>query len=218
MTVGVLTPMANPTVEAEFRQILPAELHWVTARLVSDIADPLERLRAYAEEVGDTLRDFDVLPLAAVAFACTGSSYLIGRDREAEIAAALPAPLLWATDAILYELAVRSARRIAVVSPYPPALHAAGLAYWRAAGLDVVHAARVDIGSADTRAIYGLGADAARDAVATARSTGCDAVLLSGTGMPTLAHVDPDGSPPVLSSNLCLARALIRAAETGDTP
>ena len=68
---------------------------------------------------------------------------------------------------------------------------------------------RVEIGSADTRAIYGPSTGAAHDALAAAKAAKPDAVLLSGTGMPTLALLDAAGEPPVLSSNQCLAAAMI---------
>ena len=47
------------------------------------------------------------------------------------------------------------------------------------------------------------------DALAAAKAAKPDAVLLSGTGMPTLALLDAAGEPPVLSSNQCLAAAMI---------
>ena len=213
MTVAVLTPMANPTVEAEFRVLLPPHLPWVTGRLVSDEPSSLKRLVAYAETIDHALRQFDTLPLSAVAFACTGSSYLIGRDRQAALTRALSisAPVMWATDAIEARLRSIDARRIAVVSPYPSDLHAAGLAYWREGGFDVIFETRLEIGSTDTRAIYALGSHAACEAIAAARSAMPDAILLSGTGMPTRSLLEPTGAPPVISTNLCLADSIIAA-------
>ena len=211
MTAAVLTPMANPTVEAEMRALLPADLAWVTGRLVSEEADSMARLVAYAESLAGSLRQFDALPLSAIAFACTGSSYLVGHARQRAIAAAIDVPVLWAAEAIERRLHALGARRIAVVSPYPEALHEAGLGYWRDRGFDVVSEVHVETGSGDTRAIYALGWRAAREAVASAVAARPDAVLLSGTGMPTLPLLDAAGSPPVISSNLCLADALVAA-------
>lgn len=213
MTAAVLTPMANPTVEAEFRRLLPSEFAWVTGRMVSREADPMRRLVAYAEELGQSLAQFDSLPLSAIAFACTGSSYLIGDARQRAIAATLPVAVIWAADAIADRLAALGARRIAVVSPYPPALHDTGLAHWRGHGLEIVSDERVEIGSTDTRAIYALTPAQAVVAVRNAKAAKPDAVLLSGTGMPTLDLLAPDGDPPVISSNLCLADALVRLGE-----
>jgi maleate isomerase len=69
---------------------------------------------------------------------------------------------------------------------------------------------RVEIGSDDTRSIYALAGSEAQAAVIRAREAAPDAVLLSGTGMPTLALLDPQGMPPIISSNHCLAQAMMR--------
>lgn len=215
--LAVLTPMANPTVEAEMRHLLPATTPYVVGRLVNGIPGSLDRLRAYAEGVAASLEQFGNMPVATVGFACTGSGYLIGRQREDELAASVAVPLIWATQAIVAALNGRRVRRLAVVSPYPFELHAAGLRYWHDAGFEVVHDSRVEIGSADTRRIYALDAEAARPALARALASGADAILLSGTGMPTLPLIDPDAAPPVLSSNQCLADALLSALSHGRT-
>lgn len=172
MTAAVLTPTANPTVEAELRRVLAADLPWVTGRLVSREGDSLKRLVAYAEQLNEALGQFDTLPPGTIGFACTGSSYLIGRHREEELGRAAGLPVIWAAGAIRSRLAALGAIRIAVVSPYPPVLQDAGLAYWHTARLDVIHAARVGIGSADTRAIYAPEGSAARNAIAEGQAAG----------------------------------------------
>ena len=214
--IALLTPMANPTVEREMRQLLPATVDYVVGRLTGPTGDSLARLRSYAECLPDQLAQFGGMELGALAFACTASSYLIGAVGEARIGAALGVPVIWAAAAIRSELARRGARRIAVLSPYPEAIHRAALAYWQAAGLAVVGEERVEIGSADTRAIYALTAGDASAACARLAASGADAVLLSGTGMPSLALLSPDGQPAVLSSNLCLARRMCEFAEKAE--
>ncbi len=207
--IALLTPMANPTVEREMRLLLPANCDYVVGRLVSAEPGSTERLRAYGEDMSASLAQFGVMPLTAIAFACTASSYLVGTHGEDRIAAGLSLPVLWAARTICRTLQEMGARRIAVVSPYPDELHAAGLAYWRGAGFDVIAQHRVETGSSDTRSIYGLGSQAAREALVLAKACAPDAVLLSGTGMPTLDLLDPSGHPPVISSNHCLAAAMI---------
>lgn len=212
--VALLTPMANPTVEREMRQLLPAEVDYMVGRLVSADGDSATRLREYAERLPDMLTQFGGMPLCAVAFACTASSYLIGADGEAEVDAALPIPVLWAARVIRETLGALGAKRIAVISPYPDAIHGAGLGYWQAAGLEIAFESQVDIGSADTRNIYALSGTEAVQKVTQAREAQPDAILLSGTGMPTMALVEPRAVPPIISSNYCLAQAMIQFQES----
>ena len=195
------------------RYLLPSSLPYVTGRLVSPEADSYDRLRAYAEGIVASLDQFGGMALSRIGFACTGSGYLIGRTREEEIAASLPVPIHWATHVILERLKEAGVRRLAIISPYPEQLHAAGLRYWQDAGQEIIFDTRIDIGTEDTRGIYALEQDAARGALANALATRPDAVLISGTGMPSLGLLAPEGQPPVFSSNYCLAWALIAAHE-----
>ena len=47
--IGVGTPQANPTVEAEFRQLLPPDVPFVATRLTSTSADTRQRLVDYLQ-------------------------------------------------------------------------------------------------------------------------------------------------------------------------
>ena len=208
---GLLTPQANPTVEPEFRRLAPAGTELYVARLTSRSDDPRSRLIEYLERLPETLAQYDTLRLDAVAFACTGSSYLLGARREAEILAAaqaiVGAPIETAAGAILKALDSLGARRIVIVSPYPDWLRDAGVAFWRQAGLDVVGTATVPIGRADTRGIYELQGPDAAGVLERLDTQGAEAVLVSGTGMPSLEllRLRRSQRPPVISSNLCLA-------------
>jgi maleate isomerase len=213
---GLLTPQANPTVEPEFRRLMPADTELYAGRLTSSGAGLRSRLVDYLDRLPELVAQYDTLRLAAVAFACTGSSYLLGAGRESErIRAAsdvVGAPLETAAQAILAALAHLNAKRIVVVTPYPAWLRDAGVAYWQAAGLEVIGTADVPTeqagdGKADAHGIYELqSADAAR-VLERVDTRGADAILLSGTGMPTLPLLRrlAGQQPPVISSNLCLA-------------
>jgi maleate isomerase len=217
---GLLTPQANPTVEPEFRRLMPDGTELYVARSTSRSPDPRTRLVEYLERLPETVSQFDTLRLRAVAFACTGSSYLLGAEREAELVRAAStvcgAPVETAALAILRALEQVGARRLYVVSPYPAWLRDAGVAYWRAAGLDVIGTADVPTelvgGRPDTRGIYELQSANAAAALDGLDTRGADAVLLSGTGMPSLAllRARATARPPLLSSNLCLAWRLHR--------
>lgn len=213
--VGIGTPQANPTVEAEMRVLMPPAVLVAVSRLTSAAEQSLDRLRDYLDQLDRALMQFDTLRPAAYGFACTGSSYLIDRDRERALIERLETrfgyPIITATNAIHAELQRAGAKRIALASPYPPALADAAAIYWRARGYDVADIRRIETGSADTRSIYALGSADARPIAAALAARDVDAVLLSGTGMPSLALLaDPPPGAPLLSSNLCLARSLCR--------
>lgn len=214
---GIGTPQANPTVEAEFRRLLPDDVEMVVTRLQGSATSSEQRLMDYLVGLDGALAAYDVLQPDVFGFACTGSSYLLGAAREAEIVAASAArfgyPVITAAQAVLASLKALGASRIAVLAPYPQNIIDASVAFWEAAGLTVTAAKRIDIGSADTRRIYGLSSKDAALALAELPTANADAVLLSGTGMPTLAatrDLGPGMGKPLLSSNYCLAWAVLR--------
>jgi maleate isomerase len=211
--LGVTVPQANTTVEPEMQALLGEQHTLLTARMVCQSAASRERLLDYLDTLGATAAQFDVAPLQVLGFACTGSSYLVGAAQEAERLAALTAargyPVLSAAQSILQALRALGARRIALLSPYPGWLSEAGLAYWKAAGLTVTAKAGLPTELLDTRNIYKLTTPAVQSLLAALDTSGCDAVLMSGTGMPSLGTMAEHRLPmPVLSSNLCLAWAM----------
>jgi glucosamine--fructose-6-phosphate aminotransferase (isomerizing) len=78
--------------------------------------------------------------------------------------------------------------------------------YWTAAGIEVRHVERIALGTSDTRGVYELVSGQVIAALQQLALDGIDAVLVTGTGMPSLAALrEPLVSVPVVSSNSCLA-------------
>lgn len=214
---GLLTPQANPTVEAEMRFLLPQDGVICSTRCVSSAKAADQRLIDYIERLAETVTAFDTLTVDVAAFACTGSSYLVGAEREKSLlenaAQVLGAPVISATQAIDQALRAMGAEVIALIAPYPETLIEAGVQYWSAKGYRIATALRVQTASSDTRSIYQLGSADAAECIKHARA-GVDAVLVSGTGMPTLALYEETVDPPMFSSNPCLASAMLRSVES----
>ncbi len=189
--------------------------HAFFTRLTSKDADPTNRLVHYLEQLPEALSSFDTLPLSAFAFACTGSSYLLGLEREEAICDALiqqhRIPIVTATQAIRRELEGRGASNIALFAPYSDALCQRAADYWQSIGFDVVAIERIDTGP-DTRGIYRITDADVTEALRAFQPQDADVILLSGTGMPTISALLSD-TRSMVSSNLCLATEVLRRVQ-----
>jgi maleate isomerase len=210
--IGVFTPQANTTVEPEMAILTPPGYAWINARMLSGKATISERLFDYMDQFPDALRQFANAPVDVVALACTGSSYLIGHEREdallAEITRRSGAPALSGASASVDALNRLGARRIALVSPYNSALDQESAGYWTSRGFEVAEEVSAYRESAAFHPIYSLSGSSADEALSGLADQDIDAVLILGTGMPTLGAIARRpmvGSAPVLSCMLCLA-------------
>ncbi|MCR0985296.1 maleate cis-trans isomerase family protein [Roseomonas populi] len=220
--IGVLTPQANTTVEPELSVLLPPGIAMINARLTSPKPGMVDRLLDYLRDIEGAAAQFANAPLAAVAFACTGSSYYAGPAEEGAIVARMEAargvPVVTAGQAVRDALRALSARRIGLVSPYPDELTRAAIGYWEAQGFEVARLSGSTLRDGAFHPIYamdGAGAGAALEALDPA---GLDAIVMLGTGMPTLQPIlarGIRGGVPVLSCMLCLAWRSVEAVTEG---
>lgn len=191
--IGLLTPQANTTVEPEFSILMPAGYAFLNARMVSDKATIEERLDDYFVGMAETVSQFANAPIGAYAFACTGASYLQGVEHETEavksIEDARGRPFITAGRAVADALRVLSATRIGLISPYPAGLTEASVGYWRAHGFEVVTVASAYSAGDSFHPIYSLSAASARSVLGEASGADVDALVLLGTGMPTLGPI-----------------------------
>jgi maleate cis-trans isomerase len=208
--IGVLTPQANTTAETELSLLCPPGVGLMTARLTSDKATIDERLVDYVLSMETTLDRFANAPVRAVAFACTGAAYLVDPAQEqeelAQIAARRGYPIVTAANAVADAIAALGARRVGIVSPYGDELHEQALRYWEKRRLGVAKVTRIKSADEAFHPIYALGATASEASLDELGNAELDAVVMLGTGLPTLPTILKCGARPVpvLSPNLCL--------------
>ena len=218
--IGVLTPQANTTVEPEFTILCPPGYAIINARLTSLKPTIMDRLAEYFVTAERQLERFANAPVDAHAFACTGASYLSGRDAEDALVARAEAqtgrPFITAARAVSDALNALSARRIGLVSPYPPELNRTSVAYWTSRNFEVVEEAGNFESASTFHPIYSISNKTAGTAVRAMKTKEIDAIVMLGTGMPTLRLIRDAArikGPPVLSSMLALAWRTVTAID-----
>jgi maleate cis-trans isomerase len=226
--LGVLVPAGNPTIEPELYRMAPASLTIHFARLETLAGDPgaadgMEaRTLGYLEALPAATRSLAALKLDAVALGHTAVSYLTGFAREDalldRLAALTGTRAITAARAIVAALHHLRASRIALATPYPEAIGAAGRAYWRAAGFDVVAHRQLD----DVTNIYEETEERAYALGRQADTPDADAILISGTGLPTVGVVErlerELRKPVVTSQTATLWQALAMIGLTKPVP
>ncbi|WP_198374160.1 aspartate/glutamate racemase family protein [Neoroseomonas rubea] len=215
--LGVLTPQANTTVEPEFAILLPPRTAMLNARLTSPKPTIAARLVDYVDGLDFAVTQFANAPVGAIAFACTGASYLVGRDAEdaavARLEARLAIPFVTAARAVCDAFAALGARRIGLVSPYPAELTEASAAYWASRGFTVGRIVAAAPPGDAFHPIYAMSAGSAGEALAGMRGAGVDAIVMLGTGMPTLKPIldcpAVDGAPVISCMTALAWRSLV---------
>ena len=210
--VGVLTPQANTTVEPEYAILMPRDTAWINARMLSRHKTIEERLVDYWDRAPEFARQFANAPVGSLAFACTGTSYLVGKEAEDRVLAQVTQesggiPAISAATAVVHALNALGARRIGLVSPYEGALDAACTPYWESRGFEIAAKTNASGATLDFHPIYSLPSGSAQHALDEIDATGLDAIVMLGTGMPTLAPIARTpfkGRTPVLSCMFCI--------------
>lgn len=218
--IGALTPQANTTVEPEFHYLWPPGYAMINARMMSPKKEIEERLVDYWGNVENEMRQFANAPIQAVAFGCTGTSYLVGKDEEDAVVKRIEdrhgIPFVTSAKAVTDALNALGAKRIGLVSPYPVSLTEKSVVYWESRGFTVAElsGAFKDVG--EFHPIYSLSAGSADEALQLQRGKDVEAIVMLGTGMPTLepiANAAGWDGPPVMSCMLCLAWRTIQAVD-----
>lgn len=211
--VGVLVPPENPTVEPEMVRLMPTTVAVHFQRLPVLAGELRERILGYNEAVVSSIAGFGGLALDCIYYAMTGGSYLMGRDSELELidrCGESGITLIPAGHAIIASLAERGIDRVALISPYPDWLTAAAVNYWRVAGLNVVAVGQIPTGPGG---IYALASTEVSNVIRSLMARTPEALLLSGTGMPTLAAartITAETGLTVLSSAISSAELVLR--------
>lgn len=218
--IGFLIPSANPTVEREMYQLAPdgVSVHFqrmVGRGPVGTWANLQSRAATHLEHMDETVELIANVKPDVIVLAHTATSYVLGREGEAKLAARLKEatgiPFISALGSAVEALKVLGVKRVALGTAYDEVLTLKGKEVLESYGVEVVNAVWLrDVKSIFEETeprVYGLGRQADRREA--------QAMFFSGVGLHTLAVLGPleaDLGKPVISSASAMMWNALRVA------
>jgi maleate isomerase len=208
--VGLIAVATDHAIESELRQFLPAERAtvYVTRVHLPDRYD-LASLRATADELAAAAALLvPGSPLDVLAYGCTSATVAIGEDAVfARLRRGRPdTPCTTPITAAMAAFAHLGVARVALLTPYPRAVHEAIAGFLGGRGIAVCDGAHLGIDS--DAAISRVRAAQLFEAVRRLDLAAADAIFLSCTSLRTAASIDALEAAtgrPVVASNQALA-------------
>lgn len=215
--IGLLIPANNTVIEPELNRAAPEGVSIYATRLLGSQSEmSVHNFHALEASFLRGARELEVCEVGVIAYACMGTTFMKPDPWARELADAVlddvRIPATTASLALLDALAAVGARRIAVLTPYPPFVSQHIPGYFARHGLTVTAERHLDVsnvrrvGDMEPEAIY---REAVRIDVDEA-----DALAILATDWRTLEIVGPlrgDLGKPVITSNGAILARCLRA-------
>jgi maleate isomerase len=211
---GVLIPSTNTTVEIEYSRLLPPSLQVHVGRLLTSGTGPFSPSKD--EDIDYQAKLLGTARVEVVSLAQTSAS-LFADDYDARVtqrmSAAAGVPAITSAQAIGQAVQALGAKRIALVSPYSPAVIERAKQYYEGKyRLAVV--AMEGFAASDSYMIGKLGPENARDAFARIDRPEIEVFVVPGGNFPTMSFVaewERELARPVVTTNGAALWAMMRS-------
>lgn len=207
--IGLVVPANNAVIEPEFWSVLPPDVAAFATRLPARGDLTAAAVRRMEAQVDDAVAMIASTGVDAIAYCDMVTTFIMEQGWNdtavARIAERTGVRTLSAWTAMRDALAHLGARRIALGTPYPAAIHALAPPFFAGCGFEVRSHGTLDILA--MREVPTVDPQRLERFVRTLDPDGCDALVLLATDLPTFACIDAFERAfglPVLSSNQTL--------------
>lgn len=222
--IGLVVPANNSVIEPEFWSALPRGVAAYATRIMAKGDLTPAAVRAMEATVDDAVAAIAATGVNVIAYCDMVTTFIMepgwNEHAVARIQERTGITALSAWTALRDALAHIGARRIAIGTPYPQAIHALAPSFFVQRGFDVHSHGTLDILS--MREVPTVDRARLEGFIRTLDLRGCDALVLLATDLPTFICLDDLESSlglPILSSNQTLLwRALTSLGQTSRLP
>lgn len=207
--IGLIVPANNSVIEPEFWSALPSGVAAYATRVRAKGELTPAAVRRMEGDVDAAVETIASTGVDVIAYCDMVTTFIMqpGWNEEAveRFRARTGVPVISAWTALRDALAAVGARRLALGTPYPSAIHALAVSFFRERGFDVGSEATLDI--AAMREVPAVGRERLLPFVRALDTAACDAVVLLATDLPTfdlIADLESEIGRPVLGSNQTL--------------
>lgn len=194
LSIGLMVPANNTTMEAELLAWLPAGASCTTLRIPRQqgLLTPAD-IPAYVGKAESLAQCFGEKPVDLVVYGCTAAGILAGPQRDAAIAASLEkitgSPVVTTASSMVTSLRGEQAKDVALVTPYSDEVNERLKAFLAQSEIRVRR--MKSLGAANVEALGAIGAGEVAGLARETMDDGCDALFIACSQLPTRAIVGP---------------------------
>lgn len=189
--IGLVVPANNSVIEPEFWSVLPPGVSVHAARLLAKGDLTAEAIERMERDAGAAVEQIAATGVDVIAYCDMVTTFIMqarwNESNMARFSQASGVACLSAWTALRDALAATGARRIALGTPYPRAIHARVPPFFEAQGFEVRREATLDIVA--MHEVPAVGPERLEAFVRSLDPSGCDALVLLATDLPTFASI-----------------------------
>ena len=218
--IGLIVPANNSVIEPEFWSALPQGYAVHATRILAKGELTPEAIHRMESNIGPAVEQIVATGVDVIAYCDMATTFIMqaewNESTMQRFSQATGVPCISAWTALRDALAKLGARRLAIATPYPAAIHAMVPPFFQQKNFQVTSHATLDILA--MREVPTVDASRLKGFLKELDVRGCDALVLLATDLPTfssIASLESEYGVPVLTSNQTLLwRALSQLGST----